>query len=140
MAIDPSKERYELSIPIEESDIDVMGHVSNIVYLRWVQAAAIAHWRARATPEQQASIRWVVLRHEIDYKHPAKLGEEILAVTWVGTAKELQFDRHTEILRSPDRKLLARARTVWCPVSAKTGRIMRVDENVRARFSVESIG
>jgi acyl-CoA thioester hydrolase len=29
---------------------------------------------------------WVVVRHEIDYKHPAYLGDGIVARTWVGTA------------------------------------------------------
>jgi len=51
----------------------MLGHVNNVVFLRWVQDAAVAHWFAKATQEDQESLFWVVLRHEIDHKHPAYL-------------------------------------------------------------------
>jgi acyl-CoA thioester hydrolase len=128
--------KFEINIKVSENDIDELGHVNNIIYLRWVQEAAIAHWKAAATEEQQKNILWVIKRHEIDYKRPAVLGDEIIAGTWVGEASELVFKRHTEILRSPDRKLLAKARTFWIPINSKTGKPVRVDSDVRSRFSV----
>jgi acyl-CoA thioester hydrolase len=128
-------EPFELPLVIHPADIDELGHVNNVVYLRWVQDAATAHWRAAATAEQQARIAWVAIRHEIDYKHPARPGDAVAARTWVGTADTHRFERHTEIVRLPDRRVLARARTLWCPVSRATGRLMRVDDAVRSRFS-----
>lgn len=129
-------DHFEISIQIEDTDIDVMGHVNNVVYLRWVQDAAIAHWKAKATQEQQDTWKWVVVRHEIDYKRAAFKGDELVARTWVGTASDMTFERHTEVLRRKDRKLLARARTLWCPVNAETLKPSRVDDDVRSRFSV----
>lgn len=126
---------YELALSVVPSDIDDLGHVNNVVYLRWVQDVAIAHWNAASTAEQQAEVAWVAVRHEIDYKHPAMPGDAVIARTWVGTAEANRFERHTEILRATDRKLLSRARTVWCPIHRKTGRLTRVSEDVRARFS-----
>jgi len=136
MPVDPSTERYELAIPVLPEDIDELGHVNNVVYLRWVQAAAVAHWQAAATEAQQAELAWVAVRHEIDYKHPAMPGDQLVARTWVGTSDGRAFERHTEILRQSDRRLLARARTLWCPISRKTGRPTKVGDDVRARFSV----
>jgi acyl-CoA thioester hydrolase len=49
-------------------------HVNNIVYLRWAQEMAIAHWRARASAEMLTSYVWVVVRHEVDYRAPLVLG------------------------------------------------------------------
>ena len=86
-------ERYELRFPVAPGDIDELGHVNNTVYVRWVQDAAIAHWRASAPADAQATLVWVVARHEIDYKHPAVLGDQILARTWVGPASRLAFER-----------------------------------------------
>lgn len=120
---------------ITPADIDELGHVNNVVYLRWVQDAATAHWRAAATPTQQAAIAWVALRHEIDYKHPAMPGDAIVASTWVGSAESVRFERFVEILRATDRKLLAQARTLWCPISRATGRVTRVGDDVRRVFS-----
>jgi acyl-CoA thioester hydrolase len=128
-------ERFELPIEITPADIDELGHVNNVVYLRWVQDVAIAHWSTASTPEQQAAVAWVAIRHEIDYKHPAKLGDAITARTWVGNADSHRFERHTEIVRTSDGKLLARARTLWCPISRSSGRITRVSNEIRARFS-----
>jgi acyl-CoA thioester hydrolase len=138
MQSDPSPERFELVIPVEAADIDELGHVNNVVYLRWVQDAAVAHWRAAATPAQQTALVWVVVRHEIDYKHAAYLDDVVIARTWVGTATAQTFERHTEILRARDQRLLARARTLWCPIDARTGRPARVESDVRRRFSVRT--
>ncbi len=137
MTTDSGREVFELPLSVTAADIDELDHVNNTVYLRWVQDAAVAHWRAAATPEQQEEIVWVVLRHEIDFKRPALLGDRIVARTWVGTATIHAFDRHTEICRE-DGALLARARTVWCPIDLETGRPKRVGDDVRHRFSVPS--
>jgi len=126
---------FELPISIQPADIDELGHVNNVVYLRWVQEAATAHWEADAPPADQAALRWVVVRHEIDYKRAALPKDSVLARTWVGTASRHRFERHTELVRAADRKLLAKVRTLWCPIDSATGRPTDVSAEVRARFS-----
>ena len=122
-------------VPVVANDIDEQSHVNNTVYLRWVQNVATAHWRAIASRDAQAAIGWIVLRHEIDYKAPAMLGEEIVLRTWVGKASRLTFERFTEIRRKNDDQLFSQARTLWCPINAQTGRPMRVSADVRKQFS-----
>jgi len=122
-------------VSVSPGDIDEQNHVNNTVYLRWVQEVAAAHWRAVASREARESIGWVVLRHEIEYKAPASLNDEIVLRTWVGKATRLTFERFTEILRSSDGQLLSKARTLWCPINARTGRPVRVSAEVRERFS-----
>jgi acyl-CoA thioester hydrolase len=126
---------FEMVVPVLPGDIDGQGHVNNTVYLRWVQDVATEHWCAIAAPEAQDQIAWVVLRHEIDYKTPATLGDEIALRTWVGKASRLTFERFTEIRRKIDNKILSEARTLWCPVNAQTGRPMRVSVELRSQFS-----
>ena len=46
------------------------------------------------------------------------------------------IDRHSEILRRSDRKVLARTRTVWCPIDPETRKPTDVSPEVRALFSV----
>jgi acyl-CoA thioester hydrolase len=106
-----------------------------VTYLRWVQDVATAHWQAAAPAADQAMLAWVVVRHEIDYRRPAFLHDQIIARTWVGTAARHRFERHTELLRGTDRKLLARARTIWCPINRQTGKMTDVSQEVRKRFS-----
>ncbi len=124
-----------MAIAVEPADIDALGHVNNVVYLRWVQDIAIAHWKAAASAADQAKLLWIVVRHEIDYKQPARLGDGILARTWVGAATRIKFERHTELLRAGDGVLLVKALTVWCPIDAVTGKLASVSPEVRAVFS-----
>ena len=124
-----------MTAPVLPADIDEQNHVNNTVYLRWVQDVATAHWKSLASVEAQNAIGWVVLRHEIDYKIPASLGDEIILRTWVGEASRLKFERFTEVLRKIDKQLLAQARTVWVPLDVRTGKPMRVSAEVREKFS-----
>jgi acyl-CoA thioester hydrolase len=126
---------FEMTVSVLPGDIDEQNHVNNTVYLRWVQDVATAHWQAVASSEAQKTIGWVVLRHEIDYKTPAGLGDKIVLRTWVGKATRLTFERFTEIRRNTDGQILSKARTLWCPINAHTGRPMRVPAEVRVQFS-----
>lgn len=126
---------FEMTVSVLPTDIDEQNHVNNTVYLRWVQEVATAHWRAIASLEAQETIGWVVLRHEIDYKTSAAFGDQITLRTRVGQATRLTFERFTEIRRTSDGQLLSKARTLWCPINAQTGRPARVPADVRAQFS-----
>lgn len=134
----PTSQKFQISAEVRPEDIDELDHVNNAVYLRWVQAAAVAHWREIAPADMQDDTLWVVVRHEIDYKSPAVRSDRLVVETWVGAATRITFERHTEILRASDRTLLARARTLWCPIDARARKPKRVDERVRALFSIAS--
>jgi acyl-CoA thioester hydrolase len=125
-----------MTVPVHQADIDEQNHVNNTVYLRWVQEVATAHWKSLASAEVQSAIGWVVLRHEIDYKTPVGLGDEIVLRTWVGKASRLKFERFTEIRRGSDQQILSTARTLWVPIDVRTGKPTRVSADVRLRFSV----
>jgi acyl-CoA thioester hydrolase len=125
---------FELALQVAPDDIDELGHVNNVVYLRWVQDVAAAHWTSVTSAAERAEIGWVVLRHEIDYTSPAREGDRVIARTWVGPPSAATFERHTEIVRAQDDRVLARARSVWCPVHPATGRLRRIDPALHDRF------
>jgi acyl-CoA thioester hydrolase len=124
-----------MTVAVQPADIDGQKHVNNTVYLRWIQDVATAHWKSLADADAQEAIGWVVVRHEIDYKIPANLGDQIVLRTWVGEASRLKFERFTEIVRQNDGQLLSQARTLWVPIDSKTGKPTRVSAEVRAGFS-----
>lgn len=128
---------FEMPISVGSSDIDQLGHVNNVRYVRWVQDAAVAHWRAAAPAADQEKLLWVVLRHEIDYIRPAFAGDQLIARTWVGQATRLKFERLTEFIRASDGTRIAKARTIWCPIDVLTTKPVEVSGEVRKIFSVE---
>ncbi|WP_324292907.1 acyl-CoA thioesterase [uncultured Cohaesibacter sp.] len=126
---------FEMPIQVQPSDIDMIGHVNNTVYLRWVQEAATSHWDAVAHEDDHATMFWLITRHEIDYKRPAFEGEKLIARTWVGYYEHHKCERFTEIIRVSDNRILINARTIWCPVSQETKRTVRLTEEQIARYS-----
>jgi acyl-CoA thioester hydrolase len=131
---EPAPATFEQAITVTAEELDELHHVNNVVYLRWVQDIATAHWTAIAPREALETVAWVARRHEIDYLSAATLGEELVARTWVGQAEGLTFERLTEIRRA-NGQVIARARTLWVPISRVTGKPARVGEDVRALFS-----
>ena len=128
---------FARTLRVAEQDLDEQAHVNNVVYVQWVQDTATAHWLALTTPEDRAQVGWVCTRHEIDYVAPALLGDAVEVRTRVGHAKGLIFERHTDVRRVDDERVLARSRTLWCPVDPATGRPRRVPPHLRALFSID---
>jgi len=129
----PDRPYFSLSLTAAPEDIDELGHVNNAVYLRWIQAVAVAHWQASARAEDRDRYIWVVSRHEIDYRAPTLLGEQLIATTWVGTPSGARFDRHVEIVGS-DGRLRCKALTIWALLDAQSRRLVRVPAEVAAPF------
>lgn len=125
---------FELTLTIEPRDIDIQGHVNNVVYLRYAQDAAVAHWRT-APPEIRDMVGWVARRHEIDYLKPAFLGEQLVARTWVGVPDGARFERFVEIVRRPGDELIARVRTDWVAVDPARQRPKRIPRELYAFFA-----
>jgi acyl-CoA thioester hydrolase len=125
---------FELPISVQPTDIDALGHVNNVVYLRWMQEAAEAHWEAAAAPELRDLVSWVVVRHEIDYKAPAFVGERLVARTWVGEPTGATWERFIEIRHSEGDRLLAKGRSIYAALDRSTGRPRRVDARLREPF------
>ena len=125
---------FEMPLQPQPADIDELGHVINIVYVRWIQELASAHWGSITSRDERAELAWVVVRHEIDYKAAALLGDALLGRTWVGDQTAATCVRHTEIARAGDGRLLMAARTTWCAIRPADGRLRRIPDAIRARF------
>ena len=126
--------KFKHPLRITSSDIDTLGHVNNVVYLRWVQEAAEAHWNSLTSITQRTELAWVVIRHEIDYYFSAKLSDDLFALTWVEASEGVKSIRIVEICSQAE-KLLAKARTTWCLIDAKTQRPKRISDEIKNIFT-----
>jgi acyl-CoA thioester hydrolase len=76
-----------------------------------------------------------VLRHEVDYRRPLRLGETARARTWVAPRPDgPRYDRFVRI-DGPDGAMCAQARTVWCLVDIRSRRPQRVPDWVAPLFA-----
>ncbi|HEY0958119.1 MAG TPA: acyl-CoA thioesterase [Novosphingobium sp.] len=126
--------KFALTFTACPEHIDVMGHVNNAVWVQWMEAIATAHWEAAATPEHVATYAWLVTRHEIDYRGNIRLGESVLAETFVPDPPAIaRFDRRVDF-RNHAGKAIVSARTTWVMIDRETERVVRVPAEVAARF------
>ncbi len=127
---------YEHPVTVVPQDIDRLGHVNNLAYIAWMQAAALAHSSAQGWPPQRyeaSGLGWVVRSHQIKYLQPAFLDDGVVIRTWVAGMKRASSMRTYKILRAADRALLASAATEWAFVDLASGTIRRIPpELIRA--------
>jgi acyl-CoA thioester hydrolase len=125
--------------PVAAGDIDELGHVNNIVYLRYAQEIAIAHWRARAAAEMVDAFVWVVTRHEVDYRAQLALGDEVEVRTWVDDSpRGPAWARFVEVYKKGAEKPSAQIKSNWVMLDAQTRRLKRVPAELAARFMERS--
>jgi len=120
------------SIPISPADIDFMGHVNNSVYLKWVQDAVVAHWQKLAPAEEVAAKLWVALKHEITYRKPAFLDDELISEV-IPTGVEGAKAFFSTIIRRGE-TVLAEVKSSWCCLDATTLRPSRIAQDIAQLF------
>ncbi len=127
-----SKISHAYPIRVAPSDIDFMGHVNNANYLNWVQEAVLAHWRSIAPPQAVAEHLWVALKHEITYRRPAFLDDDVITTVVLERIHGARAFYDTIIKRGED--VLAEVKSSWCYVCAETLRPKRIERDVAAKF------
>jgi acyl-CoA thioester hydrolase len=118
------------------ADIDELGHVSNLVYVRWILELALAHSRDLGWDHARYAALgavFVVRRHEIDYVAQVRAGESLVGETWVDGWRQASCTRHSELRRGA--QVVARGATTWAFVSLATGRPQRIPDELRGLFA-----
>ena len=123
---------YEYDVDVAAEDIDEMGHVNNAVYLKWVQAAVLNHWRRFAPKEVAAAHLWVALKHEISYLQPAFLNDRV--VVKVVLEKLLGARAFYKTMINHDDDVLAEVKSCWCCLDSATRKPVRLARDIVARF------
>ncbi len=126
-----SAKPFTFPIRVLPEDIDFMGHVNNARYLGWVQDTVLAHWQKLAPAEEVARLAWVALKHEITYRRPAFLNDDVIAETVLEKIAGARSFYNTVIRRGEE--VLAEVKSMWCCIDAASLRPARIDRDVAER-------
>ena len=129
---EPSPNTFDYELDVVASDIDEMGHVNNAVYLTWVQAAVLRHWRRLAPSDVAASLRWVALQHRITYRRAALLDDHVVVRVALQKIHGARAFYRTMIKHGDE--ILAEVESSWCCVDSVTRRPVRLAREIIARF------
>jgi acyl-CoA thioester hydrolase len=124
------------------ADLDLLGHVNNVVYVDYLQEARVdmlrTHGPAASTGELAEGV--VVVRHEVSYLAPLSFGFEPVTIeSWVTDIRAATFTLAYEIFHEHEaaRRVYARAKTVLTPyvfADERPRRLSDVERATLARF------
>lgn len=119
-------------------DTDCGGVVHNIAYLRMIETARTrlaALMGMKLREMSQTQLFPVVVRTEIDYKKPARLGDELIIHGKLETVERVRFWCSFEMRRAEDNALLITCRQSLALVQMPEGRPVRLPEDWKTKYS-----
>jgi YbgC/YbaW family acyl-CoA thioester hydrolase len=130
--------RIETPIQVMFFDTDCAGVVHNIVYLRFIEVARtlLAEQLGLGLVAMAASQAYpVVVRTEIDYRRPAKLGDHLVVHGRLESVERTRFWCAFEVRRPSDDALLVQSRQMLALVQMPAGKPLRLPADWATRFA-----
>ena len=124
--------RIRTDVQVMFFDTDCGGVVSNIAYLRFIEIARthLAEELGLRLGEMAEKQTYpVVVRTEIDYRRPAKLGDRLMIEGWLDRVERVRFWCGFRITRPKDNVLIAQCRQTLALLEMPSGKLLRLPEH-----------
>lgn len=131
---------FASEITIRPDDIDLNNHVHHTKYLDYVLAARYIqmkeNYKMAMSEFHKLELNWLVSTTHIDYKRALKLEDKILVKTKSESANGAQSRVLFWIVNKETNKVAAEGYIIYTLISMKTGKPVRIPEDVIQIFSV----
>jgi acyl-CoA thioester hydrolase len=124
----------EISFQPKTYDIDFAGHVSNIVYIRWLEdlRLLLLDTYLPLNTLMEKGIAPVVMRTTIEYRRPVKLFDKPIGKMWAGEIGNVKGILVAEF--SVNTVVVATAEQIGIFVRLENGRPVAFPEELKRRF------
>ncbi|MBD2515543.1 acyl-CoA thioesterase [Nostoc sp. FACHB-973] len=123
-----------LAIPVRTYDIDFVGIVSNIVYIRWLEDLRLKfldeHWELNQQLEQGYAP--VLAGTEIEYKRSIKISDRVIGRLWLSNLGRLKWTVKAEILSNDELAAIATQKGAF--ISLENGRPIQIPEEFQKKY------
>ena len=123
--------RIRTEVQVMFFDTDCAAVVHNIAYLRFIEIARtlLAEELGMGLATMADDQRYpVVVRTEVDYRRPAKLGDRLLIDGWLDQVDRVRFWCAFRITRPADDTLIAESRQMLAIVQMPSGKLLRLPD------------
>lgn len=127
----------ETGVQVMFFDTDCAGVVHNLAYLRFIETARtqLGEQLGLGLADMSRTQRFpVVVRIEIDYKRPARLGDHLLVQGRLETVERSRFWCAFRIIRPSDGALIAASRQMLAIIQMPSGKPQRIPAEWTTRF------
>jgi acyl-CoA thioester hydrolase len=121
---------YEITA--DSNHIDSNQHINNIIYLQWMQDAAIEHVIKAGVLEatKPLNVTWFAKKHTIEYIAQGFEGDQIKVITWVQELTAISTLRKYHIYRKADNKLLCKGETRWVMINTEKSKPKKIPKEI----------
>ncbi|MEH1784365.1 MAG: thioesterase family protein [Nostoc sp.] len=123
-----------LAIPVRTYDIDFMGIVSNIVYIRWLEDLRLKfldeHWELNQQIDQGYTP--ILAGTEIEYKRPIKMIDQVIGRLWLSNLGRLKWTVQAEILSNNELAAVATQKGGF--VNLQNSRLVPIPEELQKKY------
>lgn len=123
-----------LAISVRTYDIDFIGIVSNIVYIRWLEDLRLKfldeHWQLSQQLEQGYAP--VLAGTEIEYKRPIKISDRVIGHLWLSNLGRLKWTVKAEIISNNELAAVAIQKGAF--ISLQNGRPIKIPEELQKKY------
>ena len=130
-----------MRIPVEVpyGDIDAMGHLNNVAYLRYLEWARQKYWLTMRGSIDVLDIDLIVARCEIDYRSSSYMGDVLEIEIHVSRMGRSSFDFSYRVTGA-DGRLVAEATTTQVCYDWRTKRKVPLSEERRREIALFEAG
>ena len=124
--------RIRTEVQVMFFDTDCAAVVHNIAYLRFIEIARtlLAEKLGMGLAQMATDQRYpVVVRTEIDYRRPAKLGDKLVIEGWLDQLERVRFWCGFRIVRPVDDALIADCRQMLAIIEMPSAKILRLPDD-----------
>jgi len=134
----PPEGKFEAHLPVNWNDLDPVQHVNNAVYLNYIEECGMQVIAAHGWPISRMLAEGFAIfirQHQIQYRQPAFLDDELVISTWVSNVRRSTATRHYVIHRSSDGTQLATVHSLGVWVDIETGKPIRIPQEFISAFA-----
>ena len=123
--------RIRTEVQVMFFDTDCAAVVHNIAYLRFIEVARtlLAEQLGMPLASMADDKKFpVVVRTEIDYRRPAKLGDKLVIEGWLDRLERVRFWCAFRVTRPADEALIATCRQMLAVIEMPSAKLLRLPE------------
>ncbi len=124
--------RITTQVQVMFFDTDCAAVVHNIAYLRFIEIARtlLAEQLGLGLVQMADEQKYpVVVRTEIDYRRPARLGDKLTIEGWLDRVERARFWCAFRIVRAADEAMIAECRQMLAMIEMPSGKLLRLPDD-----------
>jgi acyl-CoA thioester hydrolase len=126
------KYRFQYEIQVRYSDMDMLGHANNAVYLTYLELARLGYFK-EVIRQEWKQVALVLAHASMDYRIP--ITPEVRPITYIRTTKLGNSSLHMDnMITDPEGKtLFFSTQMVLVAINTKTGRSTPIPESEKQK-------